>query len=70
MDSDEVAAIERLIAKDEIIDLVHRYSYCVDHRLYDEVVELFIEDCVVDYGPGIPPDAIQGKPPTHVRTSR
>jgi 3-phenylpropionate/cinnamic acid dioxygenase small subunit len=55
MDSDEVAAIARLIAKDEIIDLVHRYSYCVDHRLYDEVVELFIEDCVVDYGPGIPP---------------
>ena len=55
MDSDEVAAIERLMAKDEIIDLVHRYSYCVDHRLYDEVVELFIEDCVVDYGPGIPP---------------
>ena len=55
MDSDEVAAIERLIAKDEIIDLVHRYSYCVDHRLYDEVVELFVEDCVVDYGPGIPP---------------
>jgi hypothetical protein len=33
MDSDDVAAIERLIAKDEIIDLVHRYSYCVDHRL-------------------------------------
>jgi 3-phenylpropionate/cinnamic acid dioxygenase small subunit len=55
MDSDQVAAIERLIAKDEIIDLVHRYSYCVDHRLYDEVVELFMEDCVVDYGPGIPP---------------
>jgi len=55
MDSDKVAAIERLIAKDEIVDLVHRYSYCVDHRLYDEVVELFIEDCVVDYGPGIPP---------------
>ena len=55
MDSDKGAAIERLIAKDEIIDLVHRYSYCVDHRLYDEVVELFIEDCVVDYGPGTPP---------------
>ena len=49
------AAVERLIDKDEIIDLVHRYSYCVDHRLYDEVVELFTEDCVVDYGPGIPP---------------
>jgi SnoaL-like domain len=44
MDSDQVAAIERLIAKDEIIDLVHRYSCCVDHRLYDEVVELFMEE--------------------------
>jgi 3-phenylpropionate/cinnamic acid dioxygenase small subunit len=55
MDSHQVAAIERLIAKDEIIDLIHRYSYCVDHRLYDEVVELFIDDCVVDYGPAVPP---------------
>ena len=55
MDSDNAAAVARLIAKDEIVDLVHRYSYCVDHRLYDEVVELFVEDCVVDYGPGIPP---------------
>ena len=51
MDGDDAAAIGRLIAKDEIIDLVHRYSYCVDHRLYDEVVELFTEDCIVDYGP-------------------
>ncbi len=51
MDNDEAAAIGRLIAKDEITELVHRYSYCVDHRLYDEVVELFTEDCVVDYGP-------------------
>lgn len=51
MDDDAAAAIARLIAKDEIIDLVHRYSYCVDHRLYDEVVELFTEDCEVDYGP-------------------
>jgi hypothetical protein len=55
MDSDEGAAIARLIAKDEIVDLVHRYSYCVDHRIYDEAVDLFTEDCVVDYGPGIPP---------------
>ncbi len=51
MDSDNAAAVGRLIAKDEIVDLVHRYSYCVDHRLYDEVVELFTEDCVVDFGP-------------------
>jgi 3-phenylpropionate/cinnamic acid dioxygenase small subunit len=55
MDSNEKAAVRRLIDKDQIIDLVHRYSYCVDHRLYDEVVELFTEDCVVDYGPGIAP---------------
>ncbi len=55
MDSDAEAAVGRLIDKDQIIDLVHRYSYCVDHRLYDEAVELFTETCVVDYGPGIPP---------------
>jgi 3-phenylpropionate/cinnamic acid dioxygenase small subunit len=51
MDSDDAAAIGRLIAKDEIIDLVYRYSYCIDHRLYDEAVNLFSEDCLVDYGP-------------------
>jgi hypothetical protein len=55
MVSDEAAWIRQLIDKDQIIDLVHEYSYCVDHRLYDEVVELFTEDCVVDYGPGIAP---------------
>jgi hypothetical protein len=55
MNSSDEAAVRRLIDKDQIIDLVHRYSYCVDHRLYDEVVELFTEDCVVDYGPGIAP---------------
>jgi hypothetical protein len=55
MDSDAEAAVGRLIDKDQIVDLVHRYSYCVDHRLYDEVVELFTEDCVVDYGPGVSP---------------
>src|SRR5580704_707471 len=49
------AALQRLVDKDEIADLVHRYSYCVDHRLYDEVVELFTEDCTVDYGPGFGP---------------
>ena len=54
MDNDVESAVWQLIDKDQIIDLVHRYSYCVDHRLYDEVVELFTEDCVVDYGPGSP----------------
>ena len=51
MASDEHGALRRLLDKDEIVDLVHRYSYCVDHRLYDEVAALFTEDCVVDYGP-------------------
>jgi hypothetical protein len=41
--------------KDEIVDLVHRYSYCVDHQLGEAVVDLFTEDCVVDYGPAIAP---------------
>ncbi len=47
--------VRRLQDKAEIVDLVHRYSYLVDHRLYDELVELFTEDCLVDYGPGIAP---------------
>ena len=55
MATDEQRALRRLLDKDSIVDLVHRYSYCVDHRLYDEVVELFTEDCTVDYGPGWPP---------------
>jgi 3-phenylpropionate/cinnamic acid dioxygenase small subunit len=54
MDAESV--LRRLVDKDEIIDLVHRYSYCVDHRLYDEVASLFTEECVLDYGgPGIAP---------------
>jgi hypothetical protein len=50
MGSEEQTALTRLLDKDQIIDLIHSYSYCVDHRLYDEVVELFTPDCVVDYG--------------------
>jgi hypothetical protein len=48
-------ALQRLLDKDAIIDLVHRYSYCVDHKLHDEIPELFTENCVVDYGPGLAP---------------
>ena len=50
-------AVRRLLDKDEIVDLVHRYSYLVDHRLYDQLAELFTEDCVVDYGPWVGPPA-------------
>jgi len=53
---DVEGVLQRLVDKDEIVDLVHRYSYCVDHRLYDEVVSLFTEECMVDYGrPSIAP---------------
>jgi SnoaL-like domain len=55
MGMDVTAVVRRLADKDEIVDLVHRYSYCVDHRMYDELVMLFAEDCVVDYGPGWSP---------------
>ena len=51
MVADEQSALQRLVDKDSIHDLIHQYSYCVDHRRYDEVVELFTTDCVVDYGP-------------------
>ncbi|MFI5043809.1 MAG: nuclear transport factor 2 family protein [Acidimicrobiales bacterium] len=55
MTIDVSSVVQRLLDKDEVIDLVHRYSYCVDHRLYDEVVSMFTEACVVDYGPGVSP---------------
>ena len=58
MGGDDRDALRRLIDKDEIIDLVHRYSYCVDHKLYDELAELFTDDCVVDYGPGVAPPVV------------
>jgi ketosteroid isomerase-like protein len=51
MAADEQSALRRLLDKDSIVDLVHQYSYFVDHRRYDEVVDLFTEDCTVDYGP-------------------
>jgi ketosteroid isomerase-like protein len=51
MVTDERSALQRLVDKDSIQDLMHQYSYCVDHRRYDDVIELFTSDCVVDYGP-------------------
>jgi ketosteroid isomerase-like protein len=55
MATDELHSLRRLMDKDSIVDLVHQYSYYVDHRLYDKVVDLFTEDCTVDYGPVWPP---------------
>jgi len=55
MSRDESGALRRLVDKDAIVDLVHRYSYGVDHRRYDDVAMLFTDDCVVDYGPEYAP---------------
>jgi hypothetical protein len=57
MDDDVEQSVRRLWDKDEIVDLVHRYSFLVDHKRSDELAELFTEDCVVDYGPGVAPPA-------------
>jgi ketosteroid isomerase-like protein len=37
-------ALERLIAKDQIRDLAHRYSIAMDSRDLDALVALFVED--------------------------
>jgi ketosteroid isomerase-like protein len=37
-------ALERLIAKDEIRDLAHRYSIAMDSRDLDALVALFVDD--------------------------
>ena len=37
-------ALERLIAKDEIRDLAHRYSLAMDSRDLDALVALFVDD--------------------------
>jgi hypothetical protein len=51
VEDDIQQAVRRLVDKDEIVDLVHRYSYYADHKFYDDLVGLFTDDCVVDYGP-------------------
>jgi hypothetical protein len=53
-------ALRRLMDKDAISDLVHRYSFLFDHGRLAEVVALFTPDCVIDYGPGIAP-VIRGR---------
>jgi ketosteroid isomerase-like protein len=52
-EDDPGRTLRRLADKDEIVDLVHRYSFLVDHRRPEELMELFTDDCVVDYGPGV-----------------
>lgn len=62
VEDDIQQAVRRLVDKEEIVDLVHRYSYYADHKFHDDLVDLFTEDCVVDYGPWV-------GPPTQSRTA-
>lgn len=57
VEDDLARTVRRLQDKDEIVDLVHRYSYLVDHKRPEELMQLFTDDCVVDYGPGVGPPA-------------
>lgn len=49
---DERNALERLIDLDEIRDVLARYCSLLDEFRLDELLQLFAEDCVTDYGPG------------------
>ncbi len=60
LESDLARMVRRLRDKDEIVDLVHRYSYLLDHKRGPEIAELFTEDAVADYAPGIGPP-VRGK---------
>ena len=44
--------LERLSDRQEIADLLARFCERVDEYDIDAVVELFTDDCTVDYGPG------------------
>jgi ketosteroid isomerase-like protein len=49
----DAVAVQRLLDRQAIVDLIHAYCRNVDLVLPDAVAELFTEDCVVDYGPGL-----------------
>ncbi len=46
-------ALQQLLDRQEIARLIHEYCSRVDRYEPEGVAELFFEDCVVDYGPGL-----------------
>lgn len=46
-------ALDGLLAKADITDLIHAYCYHFDRANADAVAALFTEDAVVDYGPDV-----------------
>ena len=51
---DHARTLEGLLDKAEITDLIHAYCYHFDRAEVQEVVALFAEDAVIDYGPDVP----------------
>jgi ketosteroid isomerase-like protein len=50
--TDSSAALGALVTRQEIVDVLGAYCERLDEYDIDGVAELFIEDCVTDYGPG------------------
>jgi ketosteroid isomerase-like protein len=48
-----VDALQRLLDRQAIVDVIHAYCRNVDLLDAAAVAALFTEDCVVDYGPGL-----------------
>jgi ketosteroid isomerase-like protein len=49
----DASALEHLVDRQEIVDVIHAYCRNVDLVRADEVAALFTDDCIVDYGPGL-----------------
>jgi len=50
MPADRDAALDQLISRYAITDLLHRYARLIDEQNFDAVTELFTEDCRAEYG--------------------
>jgi ketosteroid isomerase-like protein len=51
LDDAASAELQRLIDKDQIRDLLYKYSLYSDSNDKEALADLFVEDCVIDYGP-------------------
>ncbi|MEM0934446.1 MAG: nuclear transport factor 2 family protein [Pseudomonadota bacterium] len=52
--TDYAKTLQGLIDKDEIEDLIKCYCDCFDRAQAEEVIALFTDDAVIDYGPDVP----------------
>jgi uncharacterized protein (TIGR02246 family) len=53
--ADGAHALQGLLDKAAIADVIHAYCLAFDRAEAEAVVALFTEDAVVDYGPDVPP---------------